>query len=71
MIARAARRGLRVREVSIDYRARIGESKVSGTLKGSIKAGYAILRAVIGVRFAGGDRRATVEPVQPEPRSGP
>jgi glycosyltransferase involved in cell wall biosynthesis len=52
MIARAARRGLRVREVPIDYRVRIGESKVSGTLKGSAKAGYAILRAVIGVRFA-------------------
>ncbi|MGD9891115.1 MAG: glycosyltransferase family 2 protein, partial [Dehalococcoidia bacterium] len=51
MIAHAARRGLRVREVPIDYRVRIGESKVSGTLKGSIKAGYAIPRAVLGVRF--------------------
>jgi glycosyltransferase involved in cell wall biosynthesis len=52
MIARAARRGLRVTEVPIDYRVRIGESKVSGTLKGSIKAGYVIIRAVIGVRLA-------------------
>lgn len=51
MIARAARRGLRVSEVPIDYRARIGASKVSGTLQGSVKAGYAILRAVIGVRL--------------------
>jgi hypothetical protein len=51
MIARAARRGLRVEEVSIDYRVRVGESKVSGTLKGSVKAGYAILRAVISVRL--------------------
>lgn len=51
MIARAAKRRLRIREVPIDYRVRIGESKVSGTLKGSLKAGYAILRAVIGVRF--------------------
>ncbi len=51
MIARAAHRGLIVREVSIDYRVRIGESKVSGTLKGSVKAGHAILRAVIGVRL--------------------
>jgi glycosyltransferase involved in cell wall biosynthesis len=58
MIARAAHRGLRVAEVPIDYRARIGESKVSGTLKGSVKAGYAILRAVIGVRWA----RSGVEP---------
>lgn len=52
MIARAARRNLRVREVPIDYRVRIGESKVSGTLKGSMKAGYAILRAVIGTRVS-------------------
>jgi glycosyltransferase involved in cell wall biosynthesis len=51
LIARAARRRLRVREVPIDYRVRLGESKVSGTLRGSVKAGYAILRAVIGVRF--------------------
>jgi len=58
MIARAARRGLRVREVPIDYRARIGESKVSGTLKGSVKAGYAILRAVIGVRWMRGAPQA-------------
>lgn len=62
LIARAARRGLRVREVPIDYRVRVGESKVSGTLKGSAKAGYAILRAVIGVRFARSDRaRATMK----------
>jgi hypothetical protein len=57
MIARATRRDLRVREVPIDYRVRIGESKVSGTLKGSVQAGYAILRAVIGVRLAPLPRR--------------
>ena len=57
MIARAARRGLRVEEVPIDYRVRIGESKVSGTLAASARAGYAILRAVIGVRFGGPGRR--------------
>lgn len=51
MIARAARRGLRVTEAPIDYRVRIGASKVSGTVKGSVKAGWAILRAIIGVRF--------------------
>ena len=51
MIARAARRRLRIVEVPIDYRVRIGDSKVSGTLKGSVKAGYAILRAIVTVRF--------------------
>jgi glycosyltransferase involved in cell wall biosynthesis len=51
LIARAARSGLRVHEVPIDYRARIGTSKVSGTIGGSVKAGAAILSAVIAVRF--------------------
>ena len=60
MIARAAQSGLRIRETPIDYRVRIGDSKVSGTLRGSVKAGIAILRAVLGVRFAraGGRHRA-------------
>ena len=38
MIVKAARRGLRLRSVPIRYRRRIGRSKVSGTLKGSILA---------------------------------
>ena len=53
MIARAARCRLRIADVPIDYRVRIGDSKVSGTLGGSAKAGYAILRAVLSVRFTG------------------
>jgi len=38
MIVKAARRGLRLRSVPIRYRRRIGRSKVSGTLKGTILA---------------------------------
>ncbi len=52
MIARAGRAELSIEEVPIDYRVRIGTSKVSGTLGGSVKAGYAIVRAVVGVRLA-------------------
>ena len=60
LIARAARCGLRIHEAPIDYRVRIGDSKVSGTLTGSLKAGVAILRAVLGVRLAraASERRA-------------
>ncbi len=36
--------GLRVREVPVDYRRRIGgQSKVAGSLRGSLKAGAKIL----------------------------
>lgn len=38
MIVKAARRGLRLHSVPIRYRRRIGRSKVSGTLKGTILA---------------------------------
>jgi glycosyltransferase involved in cell wall biosynthesis len=44
LIVRAARSGLRVREVPVRYRTRIaGESKVSGTLNGTVKASARIL----------------------------
>jgi glycosyltransferase involved in cell wall biosynthesis len=44
MQMRVARLGLRVREVPVDYRRRIGgESKVAGSLSGSLNAGTKIL----------------------------
>ncbi len=45
-IARAARLGYRVRAVPVSYRPRIGTSKISGTVCGSVLAGYRMLRAV-------------------------
>jgi glycosyltransferase involved in cell wall biosynthesis len=44
MQMRAARAQLRIREVPVDYRCRIGgQSKVAGSLSGSLKAGARIL----------------------------
>ena len=43
MQVKAALRGLRVVEVPVDYRPRIGQSKVSGTLSGTVRAGAKIL----------------------------
>lgn len=43
MQVKAAKQGLRCTEVPVDYRRRIGVSKVSGTIKGSILAGHKIL----------------------------
>lgn len=47
MQLKAARHGLRVREVPVDYRPRIGESKVSGTLSGSLRAGTKIVGLIL------------------------
>jgi len=43
MQVKAALLGLRVVEVPVDYRPRIGRSKVSGTLSGTVRAGAKIL----------------------------
>jgi hypothetical protein len=43
MQIKAARRRLRIREIPVPYRRRIGESKISGTVWGSLRAGWKIL----------------------------
>lgn len=43
MMVKAARAGLRYQEVPVSYRRRIGVSKVSGTVTGSVRAGWCIL----------------------------
>lgn len=50
MQMRAARAGLRVLEVPVDYRKRLGgESKVAGSLRGSLQAGLRIMATFVRV----------------------
>jgi len=46
MQIKAARAGLRTREVPVPYRCRIGKSKISGTIRGSFLAGTKILYTI-------------------------
>ena len=46
MQIRAVEEGLRIREVPLGYRRRVGVSKISGTVRGTVLAGYWILRTV-------------------------
>ncbi|GGG05303.1 glycosyltransferase family 2 protein [Pontibacter amylolyticus] len=46
MQARAAKQKIRYAEVPVNYRRRIGVSKVSGTVKGSVLAGYKIILTI-------------------------
>jgi len=46
MQAKAARHRLRTGEVPVRYRRRIGRSKISGTISGTIRAGTAILSTI-------------------------
>ncbi len=67
MQVRAACCGLRVVEVPVDYRARIGHSKVSGTLSGSVRAGIKILGTIVRHAFA---RRFSQRGLSPARRAG-
>lgn len=47
MQLKAAKMGLKCAEVPVSYRKRIGFSKISGTVKGTIMAGYKIIWTII------------------------
>lgn len=50
MQLRAHLNGLRVVEVPVRYRRRIGRSKITGTVSGTVRAGYKILRTIFTLR---------------------
>ena len=50
MQLKAAQQKLRCLEVAVPYRNRIGVSKISGTIKGTILAGYKILFTIFKYR---------------------
>jgi glycosyltransferase involved in cell wall biosynthesis len=47
MQVKALRHGLRVTEVPVSYRRRVGVSKITGTVTGTLRAGYKILWTVL------------------------
>jgi glycosyltransferase involved in cell wall biosynthesis len=51
MQAKAARSGVRCVEVPVSYHRRIGRSKITGTVKGTVMAGYKILTTILRVRL--------------------
>ena len=53
MQIKAVQKGLRITEVPVSYRRRIGVSKISGTVSGTIRAGYKILWTIFRYRLGG------------------
>ncbi|HAE14098.1 MAG: glycosyltransferase family 2 protein [Chitinophagales bacterium] len=47
MQIKAVKRGLRYTELPVSYRKRIGKSKITGTVKGTVMAGYKIIGTII------------------------
>ena len=53
MQVKALRKGLRVTEVPVSYRRRVGVSKITGTISGTLRAGYKIITTIL--RYASGE----------------
>ena len=51
MIVKAARRGARIVEVPVSYHPRLGRSKISGTVRGTLGAAWGILGGIVKHRF--------------------
>ena len=47
MQIKAAKKKYKIKEIPVSYRKRIGKSKVTGTIKGSVMAGVIILKTII------------------------
>jgi len=65
MQIKAARQKIRYAEVPVSYRRRIGASKISGTVSGTIKAGSKILYLIARYGLAALPVPRPVAPVQP------
>jgi glycosyltransferase involved in cell wall biosynthesis len=53
MQVKALREGLRIEEVPVSYRRRVGVSKITGTVSGTLRAGYKILWTIARYGFLG------------------
>ena len=51
MQAKAARAGVRAVEVPVSYHRRIGKSKITGTVKGTVLAGWKIITTILKIRL--------------------
>jgi len=50
MVIVALKRGVRVIEVPVNYRGRIGDSKITGTLKGTLRTGFQMIALILRLR---------------------
>jgi len=51
MVILALKRRLKIIEVPVNYRGRVGESKITGNLKGTLKTGFRMIGIILKSRF--------------------
>lgn len=52
MVIAGLKHRLRIIEVPVNYRGRIGESKITGSLRGTLRTGFRMIALILGRRFA-------------------
>lgn len=52
MVILSLKRGLKVIEVPVNYRGRVGESKITGTLKGTLRTGTRMILLILRLRLS-------------------
>jgi glycosyltransferase involved in cell wall biosynthesis len=50
MVILGLKRGLRIIEVPVNYRGRVGESKITGSLKGTLRTGFNMIALILKCR---------------------
>ncbi len=70
MQIKAARANLRIKEIPVPYRRRVGVSKISGTISGSVKAGFKILFTIAKYGFRSSSKPSLRAIVSQKRRSG-
>ena len=51
MVIRGLQQGLRVIEVPVNYRGRVGESKITGTIRGTLRTGFRMIGLILRFRL--------------------
>lgn len=51
MVIAGLKRGLRIVEVPVNYRGRVGDSKITGSLDGALRTGFRMIGLIVGSRF--------------------
>ena len=52
MVILGLKRGLRIIEVPVNYRGRVGESKITGSLKGTLRTGFRMIGLILRYRLS-------------------
>jgi glycosyltransferase involved in cell wall biosynthesis len=51
MVIAGLKRGLKIIEVPVNYRGRVGDSKITGTFEGAVRTGLRMIALILGSRF--------------------